>query len=181
MTILAIVLWEVLHLRGSGDMILCFFLCLMGWKEIKISWILVSASPRKCFVMIMYSAVTNVRFDTLSESTCEFTGIAEMLSFNCRHYQPTYQPPDRVTYWIVMYKTYTTGQLRIKTVFQNNNIQDSFHAFLFIFLFWVFIKSSKFNSWGVRNIQKSTWHSRSSFQQVIITRKEVQRPSSTYY
>ena len=34
-----------------------------------------------------------------------------------------------------VYKTYTTGQLRIKTVFQNNNIQDSFHAFLFIFLF----------------------------------------------
>ena len=31
-----------------------------------------------------------------------------------------------------VYKTYTTGQLRIKTVFQNNNIQDSFHAFLFI-------------------------------------------------
>ena len=55
-----------------------------------------------------------------------------------------------------LYKTYTTGQLRIKTVFQNNNIQDSFHAFLFIFLFRVFIKSSKFNSWGVRNIQKST-------------------------
>ena len=63
-----------------------------------------------------------------------------------------------------VYNTYTTGQLRIKTVFQNNDIQDSFHAFLFIFLFRVFIKSSKFNSWGVRNIQKSTWHSRSSFQ-----------------
>ena len=51
---------------------------------------------------------------------------------------------------MAVYKTYTTGQLRIKTVFQNNNIQDSFHAFFFIF-----IKSSKFNSWGVKNIQKS--------------------------
>ena len=67
---------------------------------------------------------------------------------------------------VILYKTYTTGQLWIKTVFQNNNVQDSFHAFLFIFLFRVFIKSSKFNSWGVRNIQKSTWHSRSSFQQI---------------
>ena len=38
-----------------------------------------------------------------------------------------------------VYKTYTTGQLRIKTVFQNNNIQDSFHAFLFIFLFFEFL------------------------------------------
>ena len=37
-----------------------------------------------------------------------------------------------------LYKTYTIGQLRIKTVFQNNNIQDSFHAFLFIFLFFFF-------------------------------------------
>ena len=71
-------------------------------------------------------------------------------------------------YQSVMYKTYTTGQLRIKTVFQNNNklIQDSFHAFLFISR--VFIKSSKFNSWGVRNIQKSTWHSRSRFQHVTL-------------
>ena len=33
-----------------------------------------------------------------------------------------------------MYKTYTTGQLRIKTVFQNNiQFQDSSRAFLFIF------------------------------------------------
>ena len=65
-----------------------------------------------------------------------------------------------------MYKTYTTGQLRIKTVFQNNNIEDSFHAFLFIFLFRVFIKNLKFNSWGVRNIQKPVWQSRSSFQRM---------------
>ena len=33
-----------------------------------------------------------------------------------------------------LYKTYTTGQLRIKTVFQNNiQFQDSSHVFLFIF------------------------------------------------
>ena len=38
----------------------------------------------------------------------------------------------------LLYKTYTTGQLRIKTVFQNNNIQDSFHAFLVIFFLEVF-------------------------------------------
>ena len=67
-------------------------------------------------------------------------------------------PVTRVWYLLellrIVYKTYTTGQLRIKTVFQNNNIQDSFHALLFISR--VFIKSSKFNSWGVRNIQKST-------------------------
>ena len=52
-----------------------------------------------------------------------------------------------------MYKTYTTGQLRIKTVFQNDNTQDSFHAFLFIFFSRVFIESPKFNSWGVENTQ----------------------------
>lgn len=35
------------------------------------------------------------------------------------------------------YKTYTAGQLRIKAVFQNNKVQDSFHAFLFIFSYFL--------------------------------------------
>ena len=64
-------------------------------------------------------SVINDRFVTLSESTCEFVGITEIVlkishfptklrfsakypffvkSLNRGHYQPTYQPPDRVTY-----------------------------------------------------------------------------------
>ena len=60
----------------------------------------------------------------------------------------------------MLYKKYTTGQLGIKPVFQTNNIQDSCHAFIFIFSRLFFMKSSKFNflgegAGGSRDIQNA--------------------------
>ena len=86
--------------------------------------------------LILHFSIIHSFLDKLSVTV---TKLSEILHFLLLWHHPMQ---------VLRAKTYTTGQLRIKTLFQNNNIRDSFHAFPFIFS-KLFIKSSKLNLWGV--------------------------------